>query len=89
MFHLIWYVLIGLLSGLIAKSVMNVHMTIFWTIVLGIVGSIVGGGIAHMLSRSNNKKFHPAGLIFSIVGAILVLFICHKMKIRLPDVNPF
>ena len=37
MFHLIWYVLIGLISGVIAKSVMHVHMTIFWTIVLGII----------------------------------------------------
>jgi len=37
MFHLIWYVLIGLIAGVIAKSVMHVHMTIFWTIVLGII----------------------------------------------------
>ena len=38
MFHLIWYLLIGLISGVIAKSVMHVHLTIFWTIVLGIIG---------------------------------------------------
>ena len=25
MFHLIWYILIGLISGVIAKSVMHVH----------------------------------------------------------------
>jgi hypothetical protein len=25
MFHLIWYILIGLISGLIAKSVMHAH----------------------------------------------------------------
>ncbi len=31
MFHLLWYILIGLISGVIAKSVMHVHMTIFWT----------------------------------------------------------
>jgi uncharacterized membrane protein YeaQ/YmgE (transglycosylase-associated protein family) len=29
MFHLIWYILIGLLSGFIAKSVMHVHITMF------------------------------------------------------------
>ena len=38
MFHLIWYVLIGLISGVIAKDVMHVHITIFWTVVLGIIG---------------------------------------------------
>jgi len=54
MFHLIWYVLIGLISGVIAKSVMHVHTTISWTIMLGIVGSIVGGCVTHMFSRPTN-----------------------------------
>ena len=89
MFHLIWYVLIGLIAGVIAKSVMHVHMTTFWTIVLGILGSIIGGGVAHMFSRSTNERYHPAGLIFSTLGAILILYVCYKMKIHLPDVNPF
>jgi uncharacterized membrane protein YeaQ/YmgE (transglycosylase-associated protein family) len=64
MFHLIWYVLIGLVSGVIAKSVMHVHIAIFWTIVLGIIGSIIGGGVSHMFSRPTNERYHPAGLIF-------------------------
>jgi uncharacterized membrane protein YeaQ/YmgE (transglycosylase-associated protein family) len=89
MFHLIWYVLIGLISGVIAKSVMHVHMTIFWTIVLGIIGSIIGGAVTHMFSRPTNERYHPAGLIFSTLGAILVLFICYKLKIHFPEVNPF
>jgi uncharacterized membrane protein YeaQ/YmgE (transglycosylase-associated protein family) len=89
MFHLIWYILIGLISGFIAKSVMHVHMTIFWTIVLGIIGSILFGGVAHMVSRPTNERYHPAGLIFSTLGAMLVLFLCEKLKIHLPQVNPF
>jgi uncharacterized membrane protein YeaQ/YmgE (transglycosylase-associated protein family) len=89
MFHLIWYVLIGLIAGVIAKSVMHVHITIFWTVVLGIIGGIIGGGVAHMFSRTKNERYHPAGLIFSTLGAILVLFICYKLKIHFPEVNPF
>src|SRR3984893_16152048 len=89
MFHLVWYILIGLISGVIAKSVMHVHMTIFWTIVLGILGSIIGGGVTHMFSRPTNEQYHPAGLIFSTLGAILILFICYKLKIHFPAVNPF
>jgi uncharacterized membrane protein YeaQ/YmgE (transglycosylase-associated protein family) len=84
MFHLLWYVIIGLLAGLISKSVMHVHMTLFWTIVLGIIGSILGGGVTHMVFRSRNDRYHPAGLIFSTLGAILVLFICYKLKIHFP-----
>ena len=89
MFHLIWYVLIGLISGIIARSVMHVHMTIFWTIVLGVIGSILGGAITHMFSRPTNVRYHPAGLIFSTLGAILILYICYKLKIHFPQVNPF
>jgi len=89
MFHLIWYVLIGLIAGVIAKSVMHVHMTIFWTIALGIIGSILGGGVTHMFSRPTNERYHPAGLIVSTLGAMLVLFICYKLKIHFPQVNPF
>jgi uncharacterized membrane protein YeaQ/YmgE (transglycosylase-associated protein family) len=84
MFHILWYVIIGLLSGFIAKSVMHEHLTMFWTLVLGVVGSILGGGLTHMISRSKNERFHPAGIIFSTLGAILVLFICYKLKIHLP-----
>ena len=85
MFHLIWYVLVGFIAGLVAKAVMHTHLTLLWTIVLGIVGSIVGGWIAQLISRPREGAFfHPAGLIFSIIGAILVLFFWHKFNLRLP-----
>ena len=87
MFHLIWYILIGLIAGVIAKSVMHVHITIFWTIVLGIIGSILGGAVTHMFSRPANDRYHPAGLIFSTLGAILILFVCYKLNIRFPTPN--
>jgi uncharacterized membrane protein YeaQ/YmgE (transglycosylase-associated protein family) len=87
MFHLLWYILIGLISGVIAKSVMHVHMTIFWTVVLGVIGSIIGGGVSHMFSRPSNDRYHPAGLILSTLGAILVLYICFKLNIHFPEVN--
>jgi uncharacterized membrane protein YeaQ/YmgE (transglycosylase-associated protein family) len=89
MFHLIWYLLIGLIAGFIGKTVMHVHMTMFWTTVLGIIGSILGGGVSHMFSRPTNERYHPAGLILSTLGAILILYICDRLRIQLPRVNPF
>jgi len=86
MFYLLWYIFIGLIAGVISKSVMHVHMTIFWTIVLGIVGSILGGGITHMFSRPGNSRYHPAGLIFSTLGAILVLYLCFKLNLHFPQI---
>jgi uncharacterized membrane protein YeaQ/YmgE (transglycosylase-associated protein family) len=82
MIHLIWYILVGLIAGVIAKSVMHVHMTIFWTIVLGIIGSIIGGAVTHMFSHPTTGRFHPAGLIFSTLGAILVLYVCIRLNIH-------
>jgi uncharacterized membrane protein YeaQ/YmgE (transglycosylase-associated protein family) len=86
MLHLVWYILVGLIAGIIAKSIMHTHLTIFWTIVLGIIGSIIGGAVTHMFVPPRDQRFHPAGLIFSTLGAILVLFVCYKLKIRFPHV---
>jgi uncharacterized membrane protein YeaQ/YmgE (transglycosylase-associated protein family) len=87
MFHLIWYILVGLIAGLIAKSVLHVHLTIFWTIVLGIIGSIIGGAVTHLFARPTNERFHPAGIIFSTLGAIILLYLCYKLKIRFPRIG--
>ena len=87
MFHLIWYILVGLIAGVIAKSVMHVHMTIFWTIVLGIIGSIIGGAVTHIFARPTNERYHSAGLLLSTLGAIVVLFVCYKLRIHFPRIG--
>jgi uncharacterized membrane protein YeaQ/YmgE (transglycosylase-associated protein family) len=61
-------------------------MTIAWTIVLGILGSVIGGAVTHLLSRPRNDRYHPAGLVFSTLGAILLLYICFKLRIRFPQI---
>ena len=85
MFHLIWYIIVGLIAGWVAKSVMHMHMSLLWTIVLGLVGSILGGLVTHVFSRpSPGARFHPAGIIVSILCALLVLYIWHKYHLRIP-----
>ena len=50
----------------------------------------IGDGISHMFSRPANERYHPAGLILSTPGAILVLYICYKLNIHFPTPNlPF
>jgi uncharacterized membrane protein YeaQ/YmgE (transglycosylase-associated protein family) len=69
MLHLIWYIIVGLIAGWAAKSLMHMHMSLLWTIVLGVVGSIVGGLVTHIFSRPKpGAQFHPAGIIVSILG---------------------
>ena len=87
MFHLVWYILVGLIAGVVAKSVMHVHMLLIWTIVLGIIGGILGGAITHLFAPPTSERFHPAGLILSTLGAIVVLYVCLKLGIRFPRIG--
>ena len=87
MFHLVWYILVGLIAGVIAKSVMHVHMLLIWTIVLGIIGGILGGAVTHLFAPPTSERFHPAGLVLSSLGAILVLYVCIKLGIRFPRIG--
>lgn len=85
MLHLIWYIFVGFLVGCVAKALMHTHLSITWTVVLGIVGSIIGGAVTHLFyPPSAGGKFHLGGLIVSIIGAILVLYIWHKFRLQLP-----
>jgi len=85
MLHLIWYIIVGFLAGCVAKALLHVHLSIMWTIVLGIVGSIIGGAVTHIFSPpSAGGRFHPAGLIVSILGAIVVLYVWHRFRLQIP-----
>lgn len=84
MFHLIWYIIVGLIAGVIAKSVLHVHMLLLWTIVLGIIGGLLGGAITHLFAPPSSERFHPAGIILSTLGAIVVLWASIKLGIRFP-----
>jgi uncharacterized membrane protein YeaQ/YmgE (transglycosylase-associated protein family) len=59
---------------------MHTQMGFFMTTLLGIVGSTIGGLIARLFSKpAEGAPFHSAGLILSIIGAIIVLFIVGKI----------
>ena len=72
-------ILIGLLAGAVARLVVPGRdpMGILGTILLGIVGSFVGGFIWNLIQyhRLAPHRFHLAGILGSILGAILVLVI--------------
>ncbi|MFY2556432.1 GlsB/YeaQ/YmgE family stress response membrane protein [Corallococcus terminator] len=75
---IIAFLVIGLLAGLIARALMpgNQSMGLIATTLLGIVGSFVGGFIGSLF-RSDGRVFdlHPTGLLFSVLGALAVLFL--------------
>ena len=82
MLHIIWYIIVGFIVGLIARSIMPgaQHLGFIMTTLLGIGGSILGGLIGRLFSKPEpGSAFHPAGFIMSIIGAIILLFIWIKL----------
>jgi uncharacterized membrane protein YeaQ/YmgE (transglycosylase-associated protein family) len=81
MLHILWSIIVGFVVGLIARAVMPgvQHMGFILTTLLGIGGSFVGGLIGRLISKpKEGAKFHPAGLILSLLGAIILLFLYQR-----------
>jgi uncharacterized membrane protein YeaQ/YmgE (transglycosylase-associated protein family) len=74
---IIGFIIIGFLAGLIARALMpgRQGMGLLATTLLGIAGSFVGGLIGSLFSRRPIFDLHPSGIIMSVLGAMLVLFI--------------
>ena len=71
----IWMIIVGLVAGLLARAIKPGSDPMGWimTIVLGIVGALLGGFMAGLVGINADGGF--TGLIFSVIGAIIVLFI--------------
>ena len=77
MLHYLWMFIVGIVVGMIARFIVpgSEHMGLLMTGVIGVVGSFVGGFIARLFSKpADGAIVHPAGLILSIVGAMILLF---------------
>ncbi|MGO2119844.1 MULTISPECIES: GlsB/YeaQ/YmgE family stress response membrane protein [unclassified Psychrobacter] len=70
----IWMIIVGLVAGLLARAIKPGNDSMGWimTIVLGIVGALVGGFLARLVGINADGGF--TGLIFSVIGAIILLF---------------
>ena len=83
MLHLIWSVIVGFLAGLIGRAVLPGadQMGVIATTAVGIVGSVVGGFVGNLIKKPEpGAKFHPAGFVMSIVGAIVILLILRFLR---------
>ncbi|SPX80812.1 GlsB/YeaQ/YmgE family stress response membrane protein [Moraxella ovis] len=71
----LWTIIIGFIVGLLARAIKPGANSMGWilTIILGIVGAFVGGLIASGLGIHADGGL--GGLVLSVIGAIIVLFI--------------
>jgi len=82
-FHVLWSIITGFFIGLIARAILpgSNKMGIIATVVLGILGSLVGGFIGGVISKpAEGSKFHPAGFLMSVVGAVVLLLLWRSIR---------
>jgi uncharacterized membrane protein YeaQ/YmgE (transglycosylase-associated protein family) len=80
---IITLIIVGLIAGALARLIIpgRQNLSIPMTILLGIIGSFVGGFLANLIFHGR-ISLDTSGIIGSIVGAIIVLFIYTRVRAR-------
>jgi uncharacterized membrane protein YeaQ/YmgE (transglycosylase-associated protein family) len=80
---IISFIVIGLIAGAVARLLVpgKQNISVPMTIVLGVIGSFVGGFLGYLIFHKDAADgfFQPAGIIGSIIGAVIVLLIWLKV----------
>jgi len=81
---IILFIVFGLVVGLLARALMPGRQSMGWgmTAILGVVGSFVGGFLVSLVTDNRVTDFNTAGLIGSVVGALLVLLLMSRFGSR-------
>jgi uncharacterized membrane protein YeaQ/YmgE (transglycosylase-associated protein family) len=76
------FIVFGFVVGLLARAIMpgTQKMGILGTSLLGIAGSFVGGFLVALITSNRVTELNTAGIIGSIVGALLVLFLVGRFS---------
>lgn len=77
--HYVIMALVGLIVGILARFIYPgaVPLGVIPSVLLGIGGSYLAGFLGHVFhGRSDGgRPFHPAGFLYSIAGAVLLIFV--------------
>ena len=82
--HYVAMGIVGLIVGFIARLIYpgGQHMGLITTMVLGVAGSYVAGLVGGMIhGDKEDGAVHPAGFLYSIVGALALIFIASKLHL--------
>lgn len=82
--HIIVMLVVGAIVGILARFFYPgaVHMGLIASALLGIAGSFLAGFAGRALHpATRDQPFHPAGFVYSIIGAIVLIFIGRALHI--------
>jgi uncharacterized membrane protein YeaQ/YmgE (transglycosylase-associated protein family) len=77
--------ILGLLAGFIGRALMpgKQDFGFLMTILLGLAGSVVGFLIfTELLNIGDNEAFDLGGLVGSVIGVIIILFIYERVAAK-------
>lgn len=83
MFSIITWIVLGFIIGALAKFIMPGRDPggFIVTTLLGIAGAFVGGYISTLLGFGNPNSFSLPGVIFSVIGAVILLAV-YRMLVK-------
>ena len=81
---ILMFIVFGFVVGLLARAIMpgTQKMGILATSLLGIAGSFVGGLLVALVTSNRVTDLNTAGVIGSVVGALIVLFAMTRFSSR-------
>ena len=77
--------IMGLIVGALAKLFYIGDNGNSWlmSMVLGIAGSFVAGSLGTMLDKQPGTQLKPAGFVYSILGAMILIFVAKRFGVQL------
>ncbi len=72
-YNIIWWLIIGLIAGLLASAITHRGGTVLGDIVLGIVGAFVGGFVFSLLGLYTYGLLGT--ILAAVIGAVLVVLL--------------
>ena len=83
MFSIITWIVLGFIIGALAKFIMPGRDPggFIVTTLLGIAGAFVGGFISNLLGFGNLNSFSVIGIVFSVIGAVVLLAV-YRMLVK-------
>lgn len=80
---ILWWVLIGLALGFLARWVTGRRIGIFYTLAAGLIGALIGGFIGHFVGWGGIvKDFSPWSLVLAAAVAIVALLVLTSVRRR-------
>jgi len=82
--HIVVMLVVGLIVGILARFFYPgaVHMGLIASALLGIAGAFLAGFAGRALRpATRDQPFHPAGFVYSIIGAMVLIFLGRVLHI--------